>query len=106
MVIELPESWVSDIAIHPGELPGEEIEARGITRSEAASAMGRPVRVVSDIVSGRRDITAALAVELERALDQVPARYWLNLQTEFRPVLGAPPAASGLAVAGWAGYSA
>jgi addiction module HigA family antidote len=83
MTIDLPESWVSDLAIHPGEFLAEEIEARELTRSAIARRMSRPPRVVADIVAGRRDINARLAYELEAALNDISARYWLRLQCEF-----------------------
>jgi HTH-type transcriptional regulator/antitoxin HigA len=48
--------------------------------------MGRPPRLISEIVRGKRSITAETAVQLERALD-VPARFWLTLQTQYDLVL-------------------
>jgi HTH-type transcriptional regulator/antitoxin HigA len=74
------------VAIHPGVTLAEEIEVRAITQRELAALMGRPPRLISEIVRGKRSITAETAVQLERALD-VPARFWLTLQTQYDLVL-------------------
>lgn len=70
------------VAIHPGVTLAEEIEVREISQRELASMMGRPPQLVSELIRGRRSITPETALQLERALD-VPARFWLNLQTQY-----------------------
>lgn len=72
----------SDVAIHPGELLGEEIGVRGLTQKALAEAMGRPAYVVNEIVRGKKAITAESALQLEEALG-ISARFWLNLQTDY-----------------------
>ena len=52
-----------DIAIPPGETLAEELEARGLSQSELARRMGRPVQTVNEIVRGRKTITAAEATQ-------------------------------------------
>ena len=58
----------SDLAIPPGELLAEEIEARGMLQRDLAALMGRQPNVVSEIVRGRKAITPRTALQLERAL--------------------------------------
>lgn len=72
----------SDLAIHPGVTLAEEIEARDVTQKALAEAMGRPVQTVNEIVNSKKAITAETALQLERVLD-VPARFWMNLQTDY-----------------------
>ena len=72
----------SDLAVHPGELLAEELEARALTQKRLAEAMGRPPQAINEIVRGRKAITAETAVQLERALG-IPARFWLNLQAAY-----------------------
>ena len=72
----------SDLAIHPGELLAEELEARGLTQKALANAMGRPAQVINEIIRGRKAITAETAIQLERALG-TSARFWLNLQSMY-----------------------
>ena len=75
--------WISPVAIHPGEMLAEELEARGMSPADLARAMCRPGRVVHDVVAGRRSIDASFAFDLESAFQGVSAGYWMNLQTEF-----------------------
>jgi HTH-type transcriptional regulator/antitoxin HigA len=72
----------SDLAIHPGELLAEEIEARGLTQRQLAVNIGRPVQAINEIVRGKKAITAETALQLEDALG-VPAHLWVNLQAAY-----------------------
>ena len=72
----------TDRAIHPGIYLGEEIEARGLTQSELARRMERPVQVINEVVRGRKAISEETALGLERVLG-TPARVWLNLQSMY-----------------------
>lgn len=76
----------SDLAIHPGELLGEEIDVRGMTQKALAEAMMRPPQVVNEIVRGKKAITADTAVQLEDALG-ISAQLWLGLQTQYDLIL-------------------
>ena len=73
---------IPDRAIHPGIYLGEEIEARGMTQSELARRMERPVQVINEVVRGHKAISNETALGLERVLD-TPARVWLNLQSMY-----------------------
>ena len=77
---------VPDIAIHPGELLAEEIEAREMTQRELATLMGRPPQVISEIVRGRRGISAETALQLESALGTA-AHIWVGLDADYRLAL-------------------
>ncbi len=72
----------SDRAIHPGIYLAEEIEAHGLTQTELARRMERPVQVINEIIRGRKAISEETALGLERVLGS-PARVWLNLQSRF-----------------------
>ena len=73
-----------DIAIPPGEYLAEEIEARGMTQKELARRMGRPVNSINEIMNGKKAITAATALQLEAVMPEIPARFWLNLETDYQ----------------------
>ena len=73
-----------DVAIPPGEYLGEEIEARGISQKELAKRMRRPVNAINEIINGKKAITAETALQLELAMPEIPARFWLNLETDYR----------------------
>ena len=73
-----------DIAIPPGEYLAEEIKARGITQKELAKRMGRPLNAINEIVRGKKAITAETALQLEDVMPEIPARFWLNLETDYQ----------------------
>ncbi len=73
-----------DIAIPPGEYLAEEIQARGISQKELARRMGRPLNAINEIINGKKGITAKTALQLEEVMPQIPARFWLNLETDFQ----------------------
>ena len=54
-----------------------ELSANGLSK-----ALGIPQNRISDIVRGRRGITADTALRLERAFG-VSASFWLNLQSHY-----------------------
>lgn len=68
---------------HPGVILREEFfEPMGITQLAAAKATGIPQSRLSEILSGRRSITADTAARLGRFFGVSP-RNWLNLQTTY-----------------------
>jgi HTH-type transcriptional regulator / antitoxin HigA len=67
----------------PGEVIKEELEARGWSQVELSEIMGRPPRVVSEIVSGKRAITAETAKGLGAAFG-TGATFWVNLEGVYR----------------------
>ena len=77
---------VPDIAIPPGELLAEELQARGMTQRDLATLMGRPPKVISEIVRGRKAITPRTAIEIENALG-TPASIWVGLEAQYRLAL-------------------
>jgi HTH-type transcriptional regulator/antitoxin HigA len=76
----------TDLAVHPGEFLGEEIEARGLSQRELADQMRRPYQAINEIIRGRKTITARTALELERVLG-ITAEYWLNLRNVYELTL-------------------
>lgn len=69
--------------IHPGATLREDfMEPYGLSANGLARALGIPQNRISDIVRGRRGITADTALRLERAFG-VSAAFWLNLQSHY-----------------------
>jgi HTH-type transcriptional regulator/antitoxin HigA len=73
-----------DIAIPPGDYLAEEIEVRGISQTELARLMGRPLNAINEIIKGKKSITADTALQLEEVMPEIPARFWLNLETDYQ----------------------
>lgn len=63
----------------PGEYLRDELEARGWSQVAFAEIIGRPVRVVNEIIAGKRAISPETARELGAALETGP-EVWLNLE--------------------------
>jgi HTH-type transcriptional regulator / antitoxin HigA len=67
----------------PGEFIRDELEARGWEQRDLAEIMGRPERVVSEIIAGKRAITAETAQQLGEAFG-TSAQVWLNLEAAYQ----------------------
>ena len=69
------------IRTHPGVVLREEfLKPLGMSASTLAAALQVPANRVSEIIRGRRDMTADTAMRLARYFDTTP-EFWLNLQT-------------------------
>ncbi len=72
----------SYIAIHPGEVLKEELEARNISQKDFAKAISVSYTMLNEILNGKRNITADFALLVEAALG-TPAELWLNMQARY-----------------------
>ncbi len=70
-------------AFPPGEFIREELEARGWNQQDLADILGRTPTVVSQILTGKREITPELAKLLGDAFD-VDAQFFMNLESSYR----------------------
>jgi antitoxin HigA-1 len=69
--------------IKPGEILREDfLEPLGISINQLSRDLAVPPNRVSEIVNGKRSITADTALRLQRYFG-VDAQFWLNLQTEY-----------------------
>ena len=68
--------------IHPGEILADELGEIGISAAELARAIHVPPNRVSQILAGKRAITADTALRLGRWFGTGP-RLWLNLQQAY-----------------------
>ncbi|WP_096664718.1 HigA family addiction module antitoxin [Polaromonas sp. AET17H-212] len=67
----------------PGEFLKEEIEARGWSQVELAEILGRPPKVVNEIIAGKKAITPETAIQLGEALGTGP-ELWMNLESQYQ----------------------
>lgn len=67
----------------PGEFLRDELSERGWSEAEFADILSRPVQAISEILNGKKEITAETAVAISAALDTSP-EVWLNLQSAYR----------------------
>ena len=69
--------------ITPGEILREDfMNQLGISINKLSRDLSVPPNRISEIVNGKRAITADTALRLERYFG-VEAQFWLNLQTEY-----------------------
>jgi addiction module HigA family antidote len=67
---------------HPGRLLKREIVARGLSANRLALDLGVPSGRITDILNGRRSITADPAVRLGRYFGTSP-QFWIDLQGQY-----------------------
>jgi len=67
---------------HPGRLLRREVTARALSASRLALDLGVPSGRITDILNGRRSITADTAVRLGRYFGNSP-QFWLDLQSQY-----------------------
>ena len=68
--------------IHPGEFLVDELEEIGITPTELSRQIDVPPNRISQIVRGKRDVTADTALRLGRFFGTGP-ELWMNLQKAY-----------------------
>lgn len=69
-------------AVHPGRFLKRELVSRGLSANRLALDLGVPSGRITDILNGRRAISADTAVRLGRYFGNNP-QFWLDLQGQF-----------------------
>jgi addiction module HigA family antidote len=67
---------------HPGRLLKRELAARKLSANRLSLDIGVPSGRITDILNGRRSITADTAVRLGRYFGN-SAQFWLDLQGQY-----------------------
>lgn len=68
--------------IHPGEILADELAELHKTPTELARELHVPANRISQLVAGKRAMTADTALRLERWMG-VSAAFWMNLQKRY-----------------------
>jgi len=69
-------------AIHPGVHIANELEELDMSARELAIELGIPANRITEIIRGRRGITADTALRLARWIGTTP-ELWMNLQKNY-----------------------
>lgn len=94
-------AWQPDWTVAPGEILLEALQDRGMTQSELAQRLARPLKTVNEIIKGKAALTPETAIQLERALG-ISARFWTGLEAQYRNTLAQQDAERELAAqASW-----
>ncbi|MBU0608628.1 MAG: helix-turn-helix domain-containing protein [Armatimonadetes bacterium] len=75
--------YKSSAVIPPGETIRDTIQYRGMSEAELAEQLGLSREHVAALVAGTADLTADIAVGLERVLG-VPAHMWESLERDYQ----------------------
>jgi addiction module HigA family antidote len=67
---------------HPGRLLKRELSARGLSANRLSLDLGVPSGRITDILNGRRSISADTAVRLGRYFGN-RKQFWLDLQSQY-----------------------
>lgn len=67
----------------PGDTLLETITHKGISQTELAMRMGRPIKTINEIIMGKAAITPETAIQLERVIGP-SADFWLNYELKYR----------------------
>jgi addiction module HigA family antidote len=68
--------------IHPGEILKNELEGLNISAAELARAIKVPANRISQILTGKRNLSADTSLRLGKLFGTGP-QFWLNLQTAY-----------------------
>ncbi len=68
----------------PGEFIREELDSRGWTQGDLAQIMDRPLRLINELVAGKKQVTPETARGLARAFGDGDPLYWMNLDAAYR----------------------
>jgi len=68
--------------IHPGEILADELKELGMSAAELARQIKVPANRISQIISGKRSISADTALRLGKWFGTGP-KIWLNLQQAY-----------------------
>lgn len=67
----------------PGEFLKDELEARNWSQTEFAEIIGRPARVINEVIAGKRAITPETAIQFAASLGTSP-EFWMNLESQYQ----------------------
>ena len=70
------------VVAHPGRLLKRELAARRLSANRLSLDLGVPSGRITDILNGRRSITADTALRLGRYFGNRP-QFWLDLQSQY-----------------------
>lgn len=70
-------------SVPPGEILKEELAKRHWSQQELADILGRPPRLISEVIGGKRAITPETAIGLSAALGNSP-EYWMALESSYQ----------------------
>jgi addiction module HigA family antidote len=81
-VFEAPAGGFPLAPVHPGRTLAQELEARGLSAHAVALKLRVPANRLSEIIAGKRGISATTALRLGRHFG-TGATFWAQLQAQY-----------------------
>ena len=75
-------NYLEGLLVHPGNTLKEIIEERNINIKELSLITKFPVKDITEIINGKKDISLQFAIILENVFD-IPKSFWVNLQSIY-----------------------
>ncbi|HQF55043.1 MAG TPA: helix-turn-helix domain-containing protein [Fibrobacteria bacterium] len=72
-----------DYLVSPGDILAEHLDVRGFSQKQFAQRCGYSEKHLSQLMTGKVSLTAEAAMKFEVVLG-VPAKYWLDLEAQFK----------------------
>jgi len=79
-------TYQPDYAMHPGETLREKLEELQMTPNEFAIRTSKPIKTISNIMTGKSSITFEMAVQFEKVLN-ISANFWTKKQANYNAFL-------------------
>ena len=81
-VVSAPIEGFAFSPAHPGEILRDELAARDLSANALALKLRVPANRLTEILNGKRGVSAETALRLGRCLGPSPA-FWLGLQSQY-----------------------
>ena len=73
-----------DFIVPVGKIIKEYLDEYNVSQKELAARLGMSEKHISNLLSGKSRLTEEVAINLESIIKNVPATYWLNLESKYR----------------------
>lgn len=70
-----------------GVIIKEYLNENNISQKELATLLDISENNISKLLNGKSRLTEEMAIKLEKVLPEIPASYWLNLESKYREYL-------------------
>jgi antitoxin HigA-1 len=81
-ILASPPGGFALVPVHPGRTLAAELAARGLTAHALSLKLRVPANRISEVIAGKRSISAETALRLGRYF-ATGAAFWANLQSQY-----------------------
>lgn len=81
------ENMDNNFIVPTGRIIKEYISNNNISQKELSARLGISEKHTSNLLNGKSRLTEEVAIKLELVFKNIPAQYWLNIETKYREYL-------------------